>query len=466
LALQKDPPGDADLHVDLTHVRVLIVDDNSANRLVLQEQLRSWRMRIGSCASGAEALRALHASHASGDPYRIAILDHQMPDMDGEMLGRAIKADPLLRSIHLVMLSSLGQEGDIRERLQKDGFAAYLVKPARQSELLSTLVNIWDAQRYQRTINLIGQPSLPTDPEMQATDGSNCLFAGTRVLLAEDNATNQIVGAMILRNLGCLVDIAANGREAMERVDAFLYDIVFMDCEMPEMDGFEAVAAIRRRPDSKSRLPIIAVTAQAMQGDRERCLRAGMDDYISKPVKLEDFAAALKRWMPGREQRQESETPPPAATDEKAVAGGIAGHSPPAVSSFLPVSSPLSISSASSALDAEVVARLRSLAEATDPSLITQIFTSFLNDGAERVDALREALEGRDAELLYKTAHAIKGASANIGARSLADVAQKLELAGKAGDLNGAITLTEQIEMEFGRVRREITQSDPDATRS
>jgi CheY-like chemotaxis protein/HPt (histidine-containing phosphotransfer) domain-containing protein len=310
------------------------------------------------------------------------------------------------------------------------------------------------------------------DTEMQAVDGSSCLFAGTRVLLAEDNATNQIVGAMILRNLGCLVDVAANGREAMERVDAFLYDIVFMDCEMPEMDGFEATAAIRRRPDSKSRLPIIAVTAQAMQGDRERCLRAGMDDYISKPVKLEDFAAALKRWMPGRKQGQESETPPPAVRDEKAMAGSIPDYSPPAVTSSLPVCSPLSMFYASSALDAEVVARLRSLAEATDPSLITQIFTSFLRDGAERIDALKEALAGRDMELLYKTAHAIKGASANIGAHSMADVAQKLELAGKAGDLNRAVILTEQIEMEFGRVRREIIQSDPhcvllpDATRS
>jgi DNA-binding NarL/FixJ family response regulator len=248
--------------------------------------------------------------------------------------------------------------------------------------------------------------------------------------------------------------------------------MVFMDCEMPEMDGFEATAALRRRLDSKSRLPVIAVTAQAMQGDRERCLRAGMDDYISKPVKPEDFAAALKRWMPGREQGQESETPPPTARHENSMADSAPNHSPPIVPSSLPVSSSLSMSSASSALNAEVVARLRSLAEATDPSLITQIFTSFLRDGAERIDALKEALAGRDMELLYKTAHAIKGASANIGAHSMADMAQKLELAGKAGDMPGAVTLTEQIEMEFGRVQREITQSDPhcvsllDTTRS
>jgi two-component system sensor histidine kinase/response regulator len=373
-----------------------------------------------------------------------------MPEMDGEMLGQAIKTDPLLRNIQLVMLSSLGQEDDIRERIRKVGFAAYLVKPARQSELLSTLVNIWDAQYDQRAVNLISQPSLPAIQETQTADGSGRLFAGTRVLLVEDNATNQIVGAMILRNLGCQVDVAANGREAMEMVDAFLYDFVFMDCEMPQMDGFEATAAIRRRPDSKSRLPIIAVTAQAMQGDQERCLLAGMDDYISKPVKLEDFAAALKRWLPSRERRQKSEEEPHLTRREK-VAGSISDHSPP------PISSSLSISSA---LNVEVVARLRSLAEATDPSLITQIFTSFLRDGAERINALGEALDGRDAELLCKTAHTIKGASANIGAHFMADVAQKLELVGKTGNMSGAVALVEQIEMEFERVKREIAQLD------
>ena len=127
------------------------------------------------------------------------------------------------------------------------------------------------------------------------------------MLLAEDNATNQIVGAMMLRNLGCHVDIAVNGREAMQMIERFPYEIVFMDCEMPEMDGYEATAEIRRRPDSKSRLPIVAVTAQAMQGDQAHCLAAGMDDYISKPVKQEDFARALKWWVPRQNRERKNE---------------------------------------------------------------------------------------------------------------------------------------------------------------
>ncbi|MGH8684534.1 MAG: response regulator, partial [Nitrosospira sp.] len=292
---QPEQPADIRPYAELARARVLIVDDNSVNRLVLQEQIRVWKMRIGSCASGMEALRTLRGAHAAGDPYQIAILDYQMPGMDGEMLGHAVKTDPLLHNIQLVMLSSLGQEGDIRERLKKIGFAAYLVKPARQSELLSTLLNIWDAYCGRRSIDLISdrQP-LPEIPETQVPGSPYRPRIGTRVLLAEDNATNQIVGSMMLRNLGCHVDVAGNGREAVQMVETFLYEIVFMDCEMPEMDGFEATAAIRRRSDSKSRLPIVAVTAQAMQGDKENCLLAGMDDYIAKPAKQEDFAAALK----------------------------------------------------------------------------------------------------------------------------------------------------------------------------
>lgn len=453
LPLQKEQPAEATPHVELTRVRVLIVDDNSANRLVLQEQLRVWKMRIGSCVSGVEALRALREAHAAGDPYQIAILDYQMPEMDGEMLGQVIKADPLLHNIQLVMLSSLGQEGDIRERLKKVGFAAYLVKPARQSELLSTLGNIWDAHCHQRSTNLISsQSSLPDIHETQTPHSLDRPFTGTRVLLAEDNATNQIVGAMILRNLGCNVDVAASGREAMQMVEAFFYHIVFMDCEMPEMDGFETTAAIRRRPDRKSRLPIVAVTAQAMQGDKERCLLAGMDDYISKPVRQEDFAAALTRWVPSKDVQDKGEAKQHITRSDEKTGNANAPDCPP-----FPVSS--SLSCISSALNPVVIARLHALAEATEPSLIGQIFTSFLSDGAERLDKLQNALDGNDPELLRKTAHTLKGASANIGAHHIADIAQQLELLGQAGSMRGAAVLIEQIEGEFERVKSEIAES-------
>jgi PAS domain S-box-containing protein len=450
LPLQGNQPAEVRPHAELARVRVLIVDDNAVNRLVLQEQLRVWKMRIGSCVSGIEALRTLHEARAAGDPYQIAILDYQMPEMDGEMLGQAIKADSLLHDIQLVMLSSLGQEGDIRERLKKTGFAAYLIKPARQSELLETLVSVWDAHCRHHPLDLISDQPLPKTHEGAGSDCPERPFMGTRVLLAEDNTTNQIVGGMMLRNLGCHVDIAANGLEAMQMIEKFPYEIVFMDCEMPEMDGYEATAEIRRRPDSRSRLPIVAVTAQAMQGDQAHCLVSGMDDYISKPVKQEDFARALKWWVPGNRREQKNESLKQGTGNEKAAGADMPDASSSPISPSLP--------HPACALSTEVLARLRALEEATEPSLVSRIFASFVKDGAERIGILKSSLEAGDTELLRKTAHALRGASANVGAMPMADIAQQLEALGKSSSMSGAAALIEQVEAEFERVRTEIAE--------
>jgi PAS domain S-box-containing protein len=446
LPLQSNRLAEIPPHAELAGVRLLIVDDNSVNRLVLQEQVRAWKMRIGSSTSGIEALQKLREAQAAGNPYQIAILDYQMPEMDGETLGQAIKRDPLLRDIELIMLSSLGQEGEVRERLRKIGFAAYLVKPARQSELLATLTSIWDAHCERRTIDLIGDPQpLPQTYEAPITDSLERTFIGTRVLLAEDNTTNQIIAEMMLRSLGCEVDIAANGWQAIQRIDEFSYDIVFMDCEMPEMDGFEATAAIRRRSDSKSRLPVIAVTAQAMQGDKERCLLAGMSDYISKPVKQEDFASALKEWLLKKDRHE-------TGRGEKTQSENTAADTSHSLSSRSASSS----EDASSVLSREVVASLRALAEATEPALFNQMFASFLSDSAERIDILRSATSATDAERLQKTAHAMKGASANVGATHMAEIARQLEVLGRTSSVTGAIALIEAMESEFECAKNEI----------
>jgi PAS domain S-box-containing protein len=480
LPLQAEQPAEAKPTAALSRVRVLIVDDNSANRLVLQEQLRVWKMRIGSCASAIEALRILREAHAMGDPYQMAILDYQMPEMDGEMLGQALKADPLLHDIPLVMLSSLGHESDIRDRLRKIGFAAYLVKPARQSELLSTLTTVWEAHCNNRPADLIKPDPLmarPPIPEAHEATGPEARretrrpFAGARVLLTEDNITNQIVGAMMLKNLGCEVDVADNGRQALQKIEKFSYDLVFMDCEMPEMDGFEATTIIRQRQDEKALLPIIAVTAQAMQGDREHCLLAGMSDYLSKPLKQGDFAQALGSWLPGqrkprtnkktedRDQRHPAETGEtvdkiPAVPPGKSGTGSETGG-------FVP---PPSARPAAPILNPEVIARLRELQAATDPSLMSQIFASFISDGIERIRVLKNAMAEHDAEALRKTAHALKGSCGTIGAQQMGDVALRLETLAAAPitetpeeTLSALVT---QIENEFELVQRELAIID------
>jgi CheY-like chemotaxis protein len=266
----------------------------------------------------------------------------------------------------------------------------------------------------------------------------------------EDNTTNQIVGGMMLRSLGCHVDVAANGREALQMIEKFPYEIVFMDCEMPEMVGYEATAEIPQRPDRKSRLPIVAVTAQAMQGDREHCLAAGMDDYISKPMKQEDFGRALKLWLPDKDREQKSEPLQHGRENERAASVNIPDSSSSPAFSSNP--------NTSAALSAEVVARLRALADATEPSLLSQIFTSFLNDGAERISILRRSLESNHAELLSKTAHALKGGSSSVGALQMAASAQQLEVLAKSSSMAGGVALIEQIEAEFKRVKTSIAE--------
>lgn len=440
LQLQAEYPDDLQGSAELARVRVLIVDDSSANRLVLQEQLRTWKMRIGSCASGTDALRALREAEIAGDPYQVAILDYQMPEMDGESLGQIIKSDPAIRGIPLLMLSSTAQEDDSRQRLRKIGFSACLIKPARQRELLSALKNICIAQRQGRTADLIGgSPSIPQDQDRDMPGKAALLYTGTRVLLVEDNVTNQIVGAMTLRNLGCEVDVATNGREAIQMVKSTFYDIIFMDCEMPEMDGFQTTAAIRKLGDSsKSGLPIIAVTARAMQGDQERCLLAGMDDYVSKPVRQNDFAVALNRWLRGESGKRRDEAQPSS-------------------SSTLPSPSAISSSPVFSTLNAEMIAQLRILSETTDPSLLGQICAAFLEDSTERIVTLREAADGTDFKLLRKTAHTIKGASASIGAQGMGDLAQQLELLEDGADMTEIGILIKQLEHEFECVKLELT---------
>jgi PAS domain S-box-containing protein len=424
---------------DLSEVRILIVDDNAINRRVLHEQLNNWHIRSHSCASSEEALEALRSAHAVSDPFQIAILDHQMPDTDGETLGEAIKADPLLRDTVLVMLTSLGRKGDAL-RLKAAGFAAYLIKPARQSELLGALINVWTARHTEHLPGLVTRHIPPSATSQADLAGQ---WKGTRVLIAEDNIVNQKVATMILQNFGCRVEVAANGREALKSIEMFPFDIIFMDCEMPEMDGYEATAEIRSRPDEKRNLPIIAVTAKATKGDRERCLEAGMDDYMSKPVKPEDFQTALEKWVPARDEAIPTSFGHPPSSDQQ-----ITGPNEPAETSQSSIIEP--------ALDTEVVRHLRSLAEATDASLLNQIFEAFLSDSVERISTLRGALEQGNSELLRKAAHALKGASANVGARRMAEISQELQALGETGTINGALPLVEQLHAEFERVQIQI----------
>ncbi|MGE5047230.1 MAG: response regulator, partial [Deltaproteobacteria bacterium] len=275
--------------LDLVGLRVLVLDDNEVNRRVVHEQITTFRMRNGSYASGPEALEALRRAVVEGDPYHLAIVDFQMPGMDGEQFAREVKADPQLRDTGVVLLTSVGETWET-PKLRASGIFACLTKPVRQGHLLDTLAAAWAARNEGRHVN--DRRVIPQPVPLPVFDGYS-----PRVLVAEDNMVNQRIASRLLEKLGCKVDVVANGKEAVEMIAGIDYDMVLMDVMMPEMDGFKATCEVRRVDRPHHTVPIVAMTANAMQGDRERCLQAGMNDYVSKPVHPADLQRILQHWV-------------------------------------------------------------------------------------------------------------------------------------------------------------------------
>ncbi len=272
--------------------RILIVDDNATNRFVLQRQLTAWGCRIESASSGVQALEQLHRSMDENDPFDMAILDMRMPEMDGETLGKKIRNDRRFKNIRLVMMTSVGQRGDAT-RLEQVGFSAILVKPVKMSKLHDCLSTL-SGSKHRR--------STPCGLEViEATQGiAEKQKHGVSILLAEDNFLNQKVAANFLDILGYEFDVVSNGHQAVTALSKKPYSMVLMDCQMPEMDGFEATDAIRNPASGvlNHQIPIIAMTANAMRGDREACIKAGMDDYLAKPFQPQELEDILEKWCP------------------------------------------------------------------------------------------------------------------------------------------------------------------------
>lgn len=282
--------------------RVCIVDDNATNRRILEQYAFQWGLQSVTASDGYEALALLKGAAAQGDPFDVAILDLQMPRMNGLELAQTIKSDPQLTATPLVLLTSMGMRGQA-EQAKQVGIAAYLTKPVHRADLYDCLTMIVDRLAH----------SSPNVLEVEATSRPRDVLvtrhvikeaaraARPRILVAEDNIVNQKIAVIHLEKLGCRADVVANGLEAVDAVARIQYALVLMDCQMPEMDGWEATAMIRKKEEAcgSERLPIIAITANAMPGDREKCRKAGMDDYLAKPVTLDEIRAVLARWIPG-----------------------------------------------------------------------------------------------------------------------------------------------------------------------
>ncbi len=273
---------------EIHNLRILIVDDNKTNRFILNEILKNWNFRPEMCYNGNRAVEILKKAKRENDPFPIVLLDMQMPEIDGEATARLILSDPEINDTNIIILTSLGHRGDAHN-LKEMGCKAYLVKPVKQSHLFNTIVNVLQQQNEQ----------LPASKQKFITAHviEEQIRNGVRILLAEDNLINQKVALKILERKNYSVDIVNNGKEAYKAVLRQHYDLVLMDVQMPIMDGLEATQKIRAKLGKKRHIPIIAMTAHAMKGDREKCLAAGMDDYISKPIKPDDLYKILEKWV-------------------------------------------------------------------------------------------------------------------------------------------------------------------------
>ena len=416
--------------VALSGRRVCLVDDNQTNRTILDAHCRQWSMETAMVNDGPGALACLRAAAVSGTPFDLAVLDMQMPSMDGLQLARAIKDDRLIAGTKLVLLTSSGLRGDA-EKARQSGLAAYLVKPVRQALLQDCLTNVLSRPVSQPGSSepKAAEPA-PIITQHSLKETRSALRA--HVLVAEDNLSNQKVVVRMLEKLGYKADVVCNGREAVEAVGRFSYAAVLMDCQMPEMDGLEATREIRRREAAGSgtarRMPIIALTANAMQSDRERCLQAGMDDFVTKPIRREVLAAAL-------EQRIVSQPEPAGSGAHQEVQMNGTSVDPDCV-------------------DATVIAELRDLGDKEE--LLFPLISHYLDETPKLLTSMRAALDNGDAATLTRVAHNLKGTSGNLGARRMCQVSNELQVIGKTGDLASAPLLLRRLEVEFESVRHRL----------
>ena len=429
---------------NLLEARVLIVDDNQINRVVLKKNVEALGSRVDAVTSGAKALEILRNAYRAGDPYHVVLLDMQMPVMDGEQTARAIKSDPAVKDVKIIILTSMGQRGDA-VRLEALGCSAYLLKPVKQQLLFDAIIAVLGHEE-EKSPSLVTRHSIAEHKKQ-----------GLRILLAEDNPINQKLAVVLLQKAGYSVDAVENGAQALEKVQENQYSVILMDVQMPEMDGLEATAQIRDWERSRGRhIPIIAMTAHAMQGDRERCLEAGMDDYVSKPLEPKVLFSALDRWTQTSHETVEEEVQDyssPAEVFSTDLDDGLFGEEQSIsreTDDIAPVSYadtvPVNFDSALSHFDG-------------DREFMLEMFKEYKAHLPARLQEIQDALQANDPGRLGRLAHNLKGVSLNFSADAVADIALKLEELGKREDLRGASPLATQLDVEVRRLERYLEQN-------
>ena len=413
--------------VALSGRRVLIVDDNETNRRLLAQQLMAAGMIVAEAAAAVEALQLLRAAALAASPFQVALLDLEMPGLDGFDLATLIKNDAQLAAVRLILMPSLGERGHA-ESARQAGIDAYLVKPVRQSELLACLTAVLQTNSVPALGDLPATtaPPLITRHTLKAAEQRSLC----RILVAEDNEVNQLVARSLLKAQGYYVEVVANGRQAVAALEQGPYDLVLMDCQMPEMDGITATQEIRRREGTARHTPIVALTAHAMPSERERCLRAGMDEYLSKPFKPSELQALLERLLsdavPAAESGDGSSAKPP-LTAHDSWPQHLRNH-------------------------------LAHLARACGHATVVCLIDIFLEDSEVRLAALQHALSRANVDALVREAHSLKGASGNLGAINVATLCGQIEQQAMAQALTELAPLSEELTRQLAAAQSLLCQ--------
>lgn len=434
---QAQKEGEAPPHItDLHGLKILIIDDNTTNRIILQKMVEGFGANSLTVSSGSEGLDALKKAREEGKLFDLVLLDMQMPEMDGEQTARAIFSDPRKKTLSVVVLTSMGKRGDAK-RLEELGCAGYLLKPIKQKMLFEALVTIINEKKNkpQGTGRLITR-HIVAEKKHQ----------GKTLLLAEDNSVNQKVAVALLQKAGYSVEVVGDGQAALDRIKQKDYGIILMDVQMPVMDGLEASHNIREWEAGKRHVPIIAMTAHAMKGDRERCLEAGMDDYISKPLDKRSLFAAIERWLHANAAEKVEDMPdaPPFVDAEESTTEVLAEKAPTPrsqASAGFRINSipPLNIASALPRFD-------------DDRAFFAEMAQDFLSHLPARIDEMRNCFQIADSVGLCRAAHNMKGMAATFSAKHLTELADTLEKESGAGELYQAEALIGEIEMETKKI--------------
>ena len=397
--------------INLKDIRVLVVDDSETNCKILSYQLTAWQMRVDAVQGASAAISILRAAVAEGDRYELAILDMQMPEIDGEMLGALIKADPLLSDTRLIMLTSLNQKGGTN-RGKALGFDVYLVKPVKQSRLLDALMEVVaiTAQRDGLAYSYQDSPIVPVKDFHLSTKRISKL----KILIAEDSPINQKVALHQLRSFGYDADVAGHGKEVLDLLARINYDIILMDCQMPVMDGYETTKAVRQLDSDKKNTVIVAMTANALKEDRDRCLACGMDDYLSKPVRKEDLAQKLAEW-----ETKFFAQDAIVSSDVEVTAISLDNHQYNHQDNNIDASLPL--------IDWSYI---DSIADGNE-EFKTELMQTFFESMQQSFAQLEQAVIENNYDDIRRVAHTIKGASSSLGVQSIAAIAADIEQLGR-----------------------------------